>query len=1027
MGIIEQEQRGERLELQKAYLQQLFDISPGAIVLLDTGDRVVQANRGFETLFGYSNQEIKGRWINELIIPEDRIEEASILSQASSNGEVVRKETIRRRKDGSLVDVFVIGYPIRFDGKLVGIYVIYSDITERKQAEDLYNTLVKNSPVGIYIYQDGKYHFVNPQFQKVTGYSEDKLLDISPWELVHPEDRTRAKQSAVQMLKGISSSPYEFRVIDPNGRTRWAVETVSSINYNGKRATLGYFMDITERKQSEDRIRQAAEEWRRTFDSTIDAISIHSEDYRILRVNKAFANIFNMEPRQLIGKYCYELMHCTNGPMPGCPHQQTLISKKPAAIEYYEPHLKIFLQLSTSPVFDEKGEVISSVHISRDITKRKQAEEALRESEQRFSVAFHSSPDIIAITTIKDGRYVDINDNYSRFTGYSREELIGRCTRDINIWASVEDRDRMSRILEEQGKIANEEFNFRMKSGEIRTWRLSAEPIIVSGEECLIGVSIDITDQKKSQQLQQSENHVLHLLGQGAGLSEILEAIIRLGEQYDPDIKGSILLFDNSKEILTLASAPSLPSEYTELLENGLPIGPKMGSCGTAAYLKERVIVPDIKNSPLFRSSDEVVDCAINNGLLASFSQPIISSKGALLGTIANYSNKVGEPNADNLRILEWSAHIAAIAIEHKQAEKALSENEERYRSLVSNISLGIFRSTPGPRGKFLEINPAMERITGYSRKELLRMDIVDLYRHPEERQAVLKEVTSANGASTRELYIRKKDGTEIIVSDTKVAVRDTTGQVIYFDGIMEDITERKKMQEQLIMQDRLASIGELASGTAHELNNPLTSVIGFSQLLMERDIPADIKEDLNLICSEAQRAANVIKNLLTFARKHTPVKQSSQINGIIEDVLRLRAYEQKVNNIEIKKQLDANLPEIMVDYFQMQQVFLNIVVNAEYFMIEAHNKGTLIISTERLDRIIRISITDDGPGISQENQSRIFDPFFTTKEVGRGTGLGLSICHGVVTEHGGRIFATSQTGKGATFVVELPIKGNQV
>jgi len=140
--------------------------------------------------------------------------------------------------------------------------------------------------------------------------------------------------------------------------------------------------------------------------------------------------------------------------------------------------------------------------------------------------------------------------------------------------------------------------------------------------------------------------------------------------------------------------------------------------------------------------------------------------------------------------------------------------------------------------------------------------------------------------------------------------------------------------------------------------------------------------------------------------------------------MLKLRAYAQKNSGIEVVRHLDPDLPEIMVDYFQMQQVFMNIIINAEYVMTEAHNKGTLTITTKKQNDTARISIADDGPGIPPENLKRIFDPFFTTKEAGKGTGLGLSICHGIVTEHGGQIYAESQLGKGATFFVELPING---
>jgi len=233
---------------------------------------------------------------------------------------------------------------------------------------------------------------------------------------------------------------------------------------------------------------------------------------------------------------------------------------------------------------------------------------------------------------------------------------------------------------------------------------------------------------------------------------------------------------------------------------------------------------------------------------------------------------------------------------------------------------------------------------------------------------------------------------------------------------------EQRRDEEQLIITDRLASIGELASGIAHELNNPLTSVIGFSQLLLSKDIPEEIKEDIQVIYSEARRAADVMKNLLIFARKHSPVKALINVNSVIEKVLTLRAYEHRVENIQVIARFADDLPLAMIDDFQMQQVFLNIVINAEHFMREAHQRGTLIITTRRIGNIIRVSFRDDGPGISQENLGRLFDPFFTTKEVGEGTGLGLSICHGIVTEHRGRVYAESKWGKGANFVVELPV-----
>ena len=240
---------------------------------------------------------------------------------------------------------------------------------------------------------------------------------------------------------------------------------------------------------------------------------------------------------------------------------------------------------------------------------------------------------------------------------------------------------------------------------------------------------------------------------------------------------------------------------------------------------------------------------------------------------------------------------------------------------------------------------------------------------------------------------------------------------------IFTDITIQMDRQDRLYLTDRLASVGEMASGIAHELNNPLSSIVGLSELLTEEELSADIKEDVTTINNEARRAASVVKNMLSFARKHTPTKQAVQMNQVIEDVLKLRSYHWRVNNITVECNFDPELPDIMADYFQMQQVFLNIILNAEQSMVEAHGKGTLKITSELAEgEVVRLSFTDDGLGITRQNLSRIFDPFFTTKEVGSGTGLGLSICYGIVTSHGGRIYVRSEIGKGATFVVELPV-----
>ena len=263
----------------------------------------------------------------------------------------------------------------------------------------------------------------------------------------------------------------------------------------------------------------------------------------------------------------------------------------------------------------------------------------------------------------------------------------------------------------------------------------------------------------------------------------------------------------------------------------------------------------------------------------------------------------------------------------------------------------------------------------------------------------------------------------DVVANHQFALVRRGAGwELIKSSGRKQAEEREKRLQQELILNGRLASIGRMASGMAHEMNNPLTGVIGFAQLLMKKDIPDDVRRDLQMIHSEAQRAAKVVEGLLTFARRRKSVREYIDINEIISGVVELRSYEMRVNNIQVVSQLVPDLPRTVADAAQIQQVFLNIILNAEKEMIGAHGKGRLLIKTEKAGDIIRACFTDDGPGISEENLDKVFDPFFTTREVGNGTGLGLSICHGIVTQHNGRIYARSKPGEGATFVVELPI-----
>jgi two-component system NtrC family sensor kinase len=238
----------------------------------------------------------------------------------------------------------------------------------------------------------------------------------------------------------------------------------------------------------------------------------------------------------------------------------------------------------------------------------------------------------------------------------------------------------------------------------------------------------------------------------------------------------------------------------------------------------------------------------------------------------------------------------------------------------------------------------------------------------------------------------------------------------------VRDNTEERLLQERLLQSEKMASVGQLVSGVAHELNNPLTGVMGFAQLLLARELDETSRAQVRTIYGEAERAAKIVQNLLSFARRRKPAKEMADVNALLAQVLELRSYDFGIRNISLDMELDPRMPQCWVDPDQVQQVFLNIVKNAEQAMIEARGGGRLIVRTQSTGQGVRVTIADEGPGIAPEVARRIFDPFFTTKDAGQGTGLGLTISYGIVEEHGGRIYAENRPEGGAAFIVELPV-----
>jgi len=311
----------------------------------------------------------------------------------------------------------------------------------------------------------------------------------------------------------------------------------------------------------------------------------------------------------------------------------------------------------------------------------------------------------------------------------------------------------------------------------------------------------------------------------------------------------------------------------------------------------------------------------------------------------------------------------------------------------------------------------------GYREEEMIGRHLVDLVDSAQRKEFEAALETTAHGQQVENLEARAKrgDGTLGYFSISLSPMRDEQDAVNSVVVVMTDITDAALLQAKLAHAERMATIGRLVSGVAHEVNNPLAAILGFTDLLIENpEIPASAHESLEIILQETQRTKHIVQDLLSFARQRPVQKEAVQVGGILRQTIKLRSYDFTSHGVEVIEEFDKDLPATIGDSQQLQQVFLNIINNAYDAIQESGRRGMITLRTKRAADSIEVAISDNGTGIS--DAARIFDPFFTTKPTGKGTGLGLSICYGIVRAHGGEIQCwNNEDADGSTFLVKLP------
>jgi PAS domain S-box-containing protein len=522
-----------------------------------------------------------------------------------------------------------------------------------------------------------------------------------------------------------------------------------------------------------------------------------------------------------------------------------------------------------------------------------------------------------------------------------------------------------------------------------------------------------------------AEKRILELIVRGEPLANVLSAICLLYEEHAPDSWCSVYLVSGKR--LFLVAGPSIPATLKQALTSGVPIGPRSGSCGSAVHFGARVISGDV-------TTDEAwVDyrpLAAAHGIRASWSTPIRAAGGEVLGTYAIYYREPRTPRDVEIELIDALAHVAGIALERHRVTDALRESEERYRALADGLSEVIVQTGAGGRLTF--VSSSFAAATGVMPADAIGRELADFV-HPDDRARLIEveRAILAGERSSAHLELRVPiEGGQRWIDWTVRARRAEDGAVIGLGGILADVTERKTLEAQLLVADRMASMGTLVAGVAHEINNPLASVM-LNLEYLTRELsgalldPSSLQverllDPLRAAAEGVERVRDLVRNLKVFSRADDR-RRLVDVRQVVESTLRMAQNEVR-HRARIARDF-REVPAVKANEAELGQVFLNLIINAAQAIPEGRlddHEIRVVTRTGRGGSAV-VEVRDTGAGIPPEHLDRIFDPFFTTKPVGVGTGLGLSICHRLVSAMGGEISVESEIGIGSVFRVTLP------
>jgi len=748
------------------------------------------------------------------------------------------------------------------------------------------------------------------QYDRATKPTVELVL-----QRVHPDDAALVRQTIERAAQDGKDFEHEYRLVMPDSSVKYVHVMAHALSHeSGGVEFVGAVMDVSDRKRAEKKLRRSEESlleaqklshtgsWR--HDVASGEVTVSPEIYRIHDI-KPEDNASNTE-------FFFNKFHPEDRKRVVDLFERAEIEKTEFQVDYrivLSDGTVKYLHTTGHPILNESGDLVEFVGTAMDVTAAKQAEEALRRSESYLAEAQTLSHTGSWAGAPGAGEIRYWSEECYRVLGFDPR---GGLPQVETFYQRIHPDDKR-KTLEQLERAAREkqefEFDYRIVhlGGDVRDIHTVGHPIFSPSGELIefVGTVIDVTERKRAEALRDGESRILEMIARDAQLEEILEKLVRVMEAQFAGLLCSVLLLDEDGQHVRHGAAPSLPEAYAKAID-GLCIGPKAGSCGTAMYRREPVVVADILQDPLWEAYRAVAE---PYGFRACWSTPILAHSGKALGSFAMYYREPRSPSPAETRALEMATHLAGIAIERKLAR----EERERLR----------------------------------------------------QAQADLAHV------------------------------------------------------------NRVTTMGEMTASLAHEVNQPIAAAITNANTCMRwlaADTPnlEEARAAAMRIVKDGTRAAEIIKRVRLLFKKGCPEREVVDVNEVVREMIVLLHGEATRYDVSIRTELAAELPAVLGDRVQLQQVMMNLMLNGMDAMKDVDGTRELAIKSQRAENEqVLVTVSDTGVGLPTQQADQIFKAFFTTKP--HGTGMGLSISRSIVESHGGRLWAANNSPRGASFCFSLP------